>query len=91
MTKVGAAENEAPACGLSSATYRPETGYTVVVDPQCLGNPSAVSYQVSLYYQTDPNNEDTVVTDVAPNTGLAGPVTRSGSRPAELASMRPAS
>ncbi len=54
-------------CGLQAATFDPATGYTAVVDPKCLGNPPAIGYQASLYYQADPNDENTLGSDLAPD------------------------
>ena len=60
-------------CGLSAATFDATAGYTAVVDPKCLGNPRSVSYQATLYYQSDPKNETTAAWDLAPDD-FAGPV-----------------
>ncbi len=52
-------------------------GYTVAFDPACVGRPASFAYRVTIYYDTNPKNEDAdVVTDVAPNGGLSRPVAR---------------
>jgi hypothetical protein len=52
-------------------------GLTVAFDPTCIGRPAAFSYRVTIYYDTDPTNEEAdVVTDVAPDGGLSKPVAR---------------
>ena len=65
-------------CQLKSATFDPEIGYTAVVDPACVGNPDAVAYSATFYYDTDPSKADGVVAeDVAPDSGLSPRVGRS--------------
>lgn len=52
-------------------------GYTVAVDPACLGGPASVSFRVTMYYATDPKNANSdVATDVSPDGGLSGPISR---------------
>lgn len=53
-------------------------GYTVGVDPGCIGNPGSFAYRVTTYYDLDPANEtaNDVVTDVAPDGGWSQPVSR---------------
>jgi len=52
-------------------------GYTVGIDPGCLGNPASFNYRVTTYYDTDPANENAdVITDVTPDGGLSRPVSR---------------
>ena len=60
----------------AEAGYMTE-GYAVGFDPACIGGPAAISYRVTIYYDTDPSNEEAdVVTDVAPDGGLSRPVAR---------------
>jgi len=63
-------------CGVSAATYGPD-GYSVTVDPACLGNPAAVAFSATMYYDTNPKNDNAdVASDVAPNGGMSFPVNR---------------
>jgi hypothetical protein len=57
------------------ATYNPETGYTLTINPSCMANPSAISYRVQLTYDTNPSGtKPPLAFDVVPDQGLAGPV-----------------
>jgi hypothetical protein len=52
-------------------------GYTVAFDAACIGAPSSFSYRATIYYDTDPADEEAdVVTDVTPDGGLSRPVSR---------------
>jgi len=52
-------------------------GYTVAIDPACLGNPASVSFNVTTYYDTDPANANAnQATDTAPDSGMSGPVSK---------------
>lgn len=57
-------------CGVEAALS--SDGYTVALDPACLGNPAAFAYRATIYYDTAPE----VVTDVAPDTGFSRSVGR---------------
>lgn len=57
-------------CGVEAALS--SDGYTVAVDPACLGNPAAFAYRATIYYDT----ASEVVTDVAPDTAFARSVGR---------------
>jgi hypothetical protein len=53
-------------------------GYTLTFESHCLGDPASFSYRVSIYYDTDPEDENAdVLFDVTPNGGLSRPVKRS--------------
>jgi hypothetical protein len=57
------------------ATYDPATGYTLTINPSCMGNPAAISYRVQLTYDTNPSaTKPPLAFDVIPDQGLAGPV-----------------
>jgi len=57
------------------ATYDPAAGYTLTINPSCMGTPSAISYRVQLTYDTDPSAaKPPLAFDVIPDQGLAGPV-----------------
>lgn len=65
-------------CQLKSAAFDPETGYTAVVDPACVGNPDAVAYTATFFYDTDPTKPDGVVAeDTAPDSGMSARAGRS--------------
>lgn len=65
-----------PVCGIHAGTYSAE-GYKITVDPACLGNPAAFSYRATLYYDTNPSDENAdVVTDTAPNGGWSSSIPR---------------
>lgn len=67
-----------PVCDGQRATYGTD-GYTLTVDPACLGNPASLSYRATLYYDTDPADPDAAVaTDAAPDGGgWSAPIRRS--------------
>ena len=57
------------------ASYDPTTGYTLTINPSCMGNPAAISYRVQLTYDTNPSaTKPPLAFDVIPDQGLAGPV-----------------
>jgi hypothetical protein len=59
----------------ATGTFGAATGYTLTVDPACLGNPASISYRVQLTYDTSPGAaKPPLAFDVAPDQGLAGPV-----------------
>jgi hypothetical protein len=61
------------------AGYSPEGAYSVFVDPACLGNPASFSYRVTMYYDTNPKDDNAdVASDVTPNGGMSFPVVRPG-------------
>ena len=52
-------------------------GYILTFESGCLGDPASFSYRVSIYYDTDPEDENAdVLYDVTPNGGLSRPVKR---------------
>jgi hypothetical protein len=57
------------------AGYSADSGYSVVVDPKCLGGASAFSYQVDVAYTTDAKDDSAdVATDFSPDKDWTGPV-----------------
>jgi hypothetical protein len=63
------------ACG-GEAGYTAD-GYTVAIDPACLGNPASVMFRATTYYDPDPANANgNLATDVTPDGGLSGPVSK---------------
>ncbi|HET9771297.1 MAG TPA: hypothetical protein VFS16_10440 [Acidimicrobiia bacterium] len=66
-----------PVCDISRATYSAD-GYRVTFDAACLGDPASFSYRGTLYYDTNPADENAeVATDAAPNGGWSFPIPRS--------------
>jgi hypothetical protein len=62
-------------CDAKAATFSPETGYSLTIDPACMGNPASVNYRVQLTYDTNPGvAKPPLAFDVLPDQGLAGPV-----------------
>ena len=75
VSKPGAAEPEV-VCEVGTATYGPE-GYSVTIPPSCLGDPASFQYRVTMFYDTNPKDENAdVASDVAPNGGLSVPISR---------------
>jgi hypothetical protein len=57
-------------CDADSATFTPEDGYTVVIDPACIGKPEKLGYSVAIFFDTDPAKEDApLATDRVPDQG----------------------
>jgi hypothetical protein len=82
--------NDKSLCDADSATFSPQDGYTLVIDPKCIGNPKSVGYSVAMFFATDPENENApMATDRVPEQGLkevAAPA-----QPGETPSRAPAS
>ncbi len=58
-------------CDADSASYSPQDGYTLVIDPKCIGNPKSLGYAVTMYFDTDPKGDkDPVATDRVPDQGF---------------------
>ena len=75
VSKPGATQPEI-VCEVGTATYGPE-GYSVTIPAHCLGDPATFQYRVTMYYDTNPQDENAdVVSDVAPNGGLSVPISR---------------
>jgi hypothetical protein len=82
LNRQGRAPRPPDGCDNPPASFNPASGYSVVVDPKCLGNPAALSYQVEVSYNTDIENDSAdVATDLSPNEGWTGPVSLSGATP----------
>ena len=58
-------------CDADSAAFSPQDGYTLVVDPKCIGNPKSLGYSVAIFFHTDPKNENApMATDRVPDQGF---------------------
>ncbi|HEV8627911.1 MAG TPA: hypothetical protein VG034_26035 [Acidimicrobiia bacterium] len=71
------AGDDAPAkCLVTKHSYAAEEGYTVTVDPACIGSPTSVAYQATFSYDTNPSDENSGdVTDTSPDQGMSPSVT----------------
>jgi hypothetical protein len=61
----------------AKAAFNPATGYSLTLDPACMGSPASVNYRVQLTYDTKPGppgSTPPLAFDVVPDQGLAGPV-----------------
>jgi hypothetical protein len=75
VSKPGAAEPEI-VCEVDTAGYGAD-GYSVTIPSSCLGDPASFQYRVTMYYDTNPKDENAdVASDVAPNGGWSFPISR---------------
>jgi hypothetical protein len=49
-------------CDADSASYSPEDGYTLVLDPACIGRPAKLGYAVAMFLDTNPADETAPLT-----------------------------
>jgi hypothetical protein len=65
-------------CDADSASFSPEDGYTLVIDPQCIGKPQKLGYSVAMFFDTNPSDDKApMATDRVPDQGfkeVAAPV-----------------
>ena len=70
--------DEKSVCDADSASFTPEDGYMLVIDPKCIGNPKTVAYSVAMFFDTNPKDENApMATDRVPDQGfkeIAAPV-----------------
>jgi hypothetical protein len=58
-------------CDADSASFTPQDGYTLVIDPKCIGNPKSLGYSVGMFFATDAKNDNSpMATDRAPDQGF---------------------
>jgi hypothetical protein len=71
------------ACDADSASFSPEDGYTLVIDPKCIGNPQKLGYSVAIFFDTNPNDDKApMASDRVPDQGfkeVASPAQPAGS------------
>lgn len=76
-------------CDADSASFSAEHGYTLVIDPKCIGNPKTIGYAVEIVLDTNPNDGNApILSDRVPDQGLrtvAAPV-----QPGAVAAPAPA-
>jgi len=65
-------------CDADSAGFTPQDGYTLVIDPKCIGNPKSLGYSVAMFIDTNPKDDQApMATDRVPDQGfkaVAAPV-----------------
>ena len=75
-------------CEADSASFSPQDGYVLVIDPKCIGNPKALGYSVAVFFDTNAKDEKApMATDRAPDQGFKA-VAAPG-QPAEAAAPAP--
>jgi hypothetical protein len=76
-------------CDADSASFSPQDGYVLVIDPKCIGNPKALGYSVAIFFDTNPKDEKApMATDRVPDRGFKDVV--APGQPAEAAAPPPA-
>ena len=74
VTRAGDTSGQSACAGEAGYTA---DGYTVAIDPACLGNPAGVTFRATTYYDQDPANANGVLaTDTTPDGGPSGPVSK---------------
>ncbi len=75
-------------CEADSAAFSPQDGYTLVIDPKCIGNPKALGYSVAIFFHTNPKDEKApMATDRVPDQGFKA--VGAPGQPAEAAAPAP--
>jgi hypothetical protein len=65
-------EDEPILCQLKSATFDADSGYTVVIDPACIGAPQKLAYVAEFWYDTNPADDAAPAgDDMVPDTGMS--------------------
>jgi hypothetical protein len=76
-------------CDADSASYSPQDGYTLVIDPACIGKPATLGYAVAIFFDTNPKDDKApMATDRVPDQGftaVAAPVQPGEPTPAPTA------
>ena len=58
-------------CDADSASFSPQDGYTLVIDPKCIGNPKAFGWAVTMFFDTNPKDaKGAVASDRVPDQGF---------------------
>jgi hypothetical protein len=65
-------------CDADSANFSPQDGYTLVIDPACIGKPQKLGYAVTMFLDTNPKDDKApIAVDQVPDQGfkeVAAPV-----------------
>jgi hypothetical protein len=63
--------DEKSVCDADSASYSAEDGYTLVIDPACIGKPQKLGYAVAMFLDTNPKDDKApMATDRIPDQGF---------------------
>jgi hypothetical protein len=63
--------NDKSVCDADSASFSPQDGYTLVIDPKCIGNPKSLGYAATMYFDANPKDDkEPAVSDRVPNDGF---------------------
>jgi len=63
--------DEKSLCDADSASYTPQDGYTLVLDPACIGKPEKLGYAVAMFFDTNPKDDKApMATDRVPDQGF---------------------
>jgi hypothetical protein len=58
-------------CDADSASYSAQDGYTLVIDPACIGNPKSLGFAVAMFFDTNPKDDkNPMATDRVPDQGF---------------------
>src|SRR4029079_12424128 len=58
-------------CDADSASFSPQDGYTLVIDPACIGQPKTLGFAVAMFFATDAKDDKApVASDRAPDQGF---------------------
>lgn len=60
-------------CDADSASFSPEDGYTLVIDPECIGKPKTLGYAVAVFMDVNPDDQSEnppMATDRVPDQGF---------------------
>jgi hypothetical protein len=58
-------------CDADSASFSPQDGYTLVIDPKCIGNPKSMYWAVMSFISSNPKDANAqVVSDRVPDQGF---------------------
>ena len=88
--------DEKSVCDADSASYSAEDGYTLVIDPACIGKPGKLGYAVAIFFDTNPKDDKApMATDRIPDQGFKeviapAPARRDPARPAPGTPTAPA-
>jgi len=63
--------NDNSICDADSASFSPQDGYTLVIDPKCIGNPKSLYWAVTTFVTSNPKDANAqVVSDRDPDQGF---------------------
>jgi hypothetical protein len=78
--------NDKSKCDADSASYSPQDGYTLVIDPACIGTPKQLGYAVAMFFDTNPKDDkNPMATDRVPDQGFVAVAAPGQPEPAPVA------